>query len=66
MVESGKTFKARSKSTPKSGKKLPNLPALKATPKKKKGKGKLKRSGTRTIDYQDLGPGVRVAQTPGM
>lgn len=46
------------------GTKLPTLPALKGS--KKKGKGKRKNSRNQTIDYQDLAPGVRVTQTPGM
>lgn len=74
-------FKARPKKragakTNATGTKLPTLPALKgkanaAAPTKSKKKpakksGKAKVSGSRTIDYQDLAPGVRVTQTPGM
>lgn len=46
----------------KPGPKPKKKPAKKVVAKKKA----VKRTGTRTIDYNDLAPGVRVAQTPGM
>ena len=63
----GMTFKARPRRVQSQ---LPNLPALRGetpvTQKKRGKKRKSKVSGVRTIDYQDLAPGVRVTQTPGM